>query len=79
MTPRYAALQLAGVATTQSPDLRELVTRNNTPEVISEGSVVEVRAVSGVLHSHHRPLSPLSPYMHNKMEVSYPSCCLGIL
>ncbi len=79
MTPRYAALQLAGVATTQSPDLRELVTRNNTPEVISEGSVVEVRAVSGVLHSHHRPLSPLSLHMHNKMEVSYPSCCLGIL
>jgi hypothetical protein len=62
MNPRYAALQLAGVATTQSPDLRELVTRNNTPEVISEGSVVEVRAVFGVLHSHQTSLSSLPPH-----------------
>jgi hypothetical protein len=62
MNPRYAALQLAGVATTQSPDLKELVTRNNTPEVISEGSVVEVRAVFGVLHSHQTSLSSLPPH-----------------
>jgi hypothetical protein len=44
MTPRYAALQLAGFAT-QRLDPGELVgwsNINNNPEIIREGSVVEV-------------------------------------